>query len=93
LYPVAGVLNTAVSAFLDEKDAAGVALTPIYLLVGCSLPIWLHPTPCDITDSAGFNLFYLLAGILSVGVGDTAAGIIGSSFGNHKWPRKYLLVI
>jgi dolichol kinase len=82
----------AVEAFLDEKDAGGVALTPVYLLIGCSLPMWLHPSPCDVTDSAGFNFFYLLAGILAVGVGDTAAGLFGSVCGKHKWPRNNLKI-
>lgn len=63
-----------------------IALTPIYLLVGCSLPIWLHPVPCDLTDSAGLNLLKLLAGVLSVGVGDTMASVCGYLFGKHAWP-------
>ncbi|XP_058821279.1 dolichol kinase [Topomyia yanbarensis] len=85
LRPIHEALESAVRCFVDEKDAGCIALTPIYLLVGCSLPIWLHPVPCDLTDSAGRNLIKLLAGILSVGIGDTMASVCGYYFGKHKW--------
>lgn len=90
LPPIHNILDQSVKCFIDEKDAGMVALTPIYLLVGCSAPLWLHPCPCDLTDSAGFELLTVMAGVLSVGIGDTAASIIGSKFGKIKWWSKYL---
>lgn len=89
LQPIDVVLNEAVKAFIDEKDAGHVALTPIYLLVGCSMPLWLHPCPCDLTDAAGFQLLPLLSGVLSVGIGDTAASVIGSKYGRFRYPGEY----
>lgn len=86
LKPFAEILQQAVESFVDEKDAGIVAMTPIYLLVGCSLPIWLHPCPCDLTDAAGFEVLPLMAGVISVGLGDTAASVIGSKFGRIHWP-------
>lgn len=86
LKPVYQLLDQAVKCFVDEKDAGIIALTPIYLLVGCSLPIWLHPEPCDLTDSAGLNMLKLMAGVLSVGIGDTMASVCGYLFGKHTWP-------
>lgn len=88
LPPIHNVLEQSVKCFIDEKDAGLVALTPIYLLVGCATPLWLHPCPCDLTDSAGFELLPLMAGVISVGIGDTAASIIGSQFGRIKWSCK-----
>lgn len=92
LPPIHDVLESSVKCFIDEKDAGLVALTPIYLLVGCSTPLWVHPCPCDLTDSAGFELLPLMAGVISVGIGDTAASIVGSQFGRIKWWSKSKLI-
>lgn len=86
LAPIYGALDRAVAGFIDEKDAGAVALTPIYLLIGCSMPLWIHPVPCDLTDSAGLDLLKLMAGVLSVGIGDTMASVCGYYLGRHRWP-------
>ncbi|XP_059486401.1 dolichol kinase [Neocloeon triangulifer] len=69
--------------FADEKDSGGISLTPIYLLIGCSLPLWIHPTRCALRAAVTLPV---LSGLVSVGCGDTAASVIGSLFGKNKWP-------
>lgn len=64
------------SNFLNSKES-GLSLSPIYLLIGCALPVWLEEHPSIIQHS----------GIILLGIGDTFASVIGSKFGRIKWPR------
>lgn len=88
--PLAATLNDAISIYKDEQDAGVVVFTPFYLLAGISLPLWILPAPCDVVDSAGFNLLPLLSGLLAVGIGDTMASAVGSTLGTHHWTGNYI---
>lgn len=65
--------------FVDEKDREGsLILSHIYLLIGLSVPIWISTNnTLHVSD---------FSGLLTIGIGDTFASIVGSQFGKHKWP-------
>jgi len=78
---VSSFLTNAFQPFLDEKDSGSLILTNIYLLVGVSWPLWIssnfvtdHPAPLS-----------LYTGVISVGIADSAASIVGSTYGRRKW--------
>ena len=74
------VLHKLVSVFMDERDQRGMAVTPIYLLLGCALPVWW------MRDYSKDSIFLAFSGIASVGIGDGFAAVVGSSVGRHRWP-------
>jgi len=76
--PIATLLNGYFKAFKDEKDQGDLVLTNIYLLAGVSLPLWLS------ADLVHDNPLILLSGVLSIGIGDAFASIIGSKFGQYR---------
>lgn len=76
LPPLGDVLQQGFSVFGDEKDCL-ISSTPLYLLAGLSFPFWL--------PANNLTLLTLLSGVLTIGVGDTAASFIGSRYGLHKW--------
>lgn len=92
--PLGEILEKAFHSFADEKDAGIIAFTPMCLLIGCSLPMWIMPCPCT-TNENGLNekLLPLLAGILTIGFGDTAASVIGSKYGRTKWKSKFAIIL
>ncbi|CAD7087707.1 unnamed protein product [Hermetia illucens] len=85
--PLYEALEKSFDVFADEKDCGNIALTPFYLLIGCSLPMWISPHACVTIDNALHNVILLMAGVLTVGIGDTAASTIGLAFGKHKLPN------
>jgi len=78
---ISSILTTSLKPFLDSKEGGSLILTHIYLLVGASWPLWLAPA----LNPPSLPLY---AGLLSVGVLDTAASVIGSTFGRLHWPDR-----
>lgn len=78
--PWAAHLNDRVLVFVDKQDSPSLILTPIYLIFGIFLPVFLKP----IRNSEQRHLYHY-AGVLTVGIGDSFAAIIGSKYGRHCW--------
>ncbi len=82
---VAPFLDAHLKVFLSEHEKEA-ALIPchIYTLVGCSAPLWLAMSFSAKAQSA--MPLKLLSGVLSTGIGDSAASIVGSLVGRIKYP-------
>eukprot|EP00762_Andalucia_godoyi_P004754 ANDGO_03549.mRNA.1 Dolichol kinase EVAN len=71
-------LRLFMRAFIDERDSSGrLVLTHIYLLFGCACSVFLHG------DNRG-NRLVLYGGLISLGVGDTCACLVGKLAGRRR---------
>lgn len=75
LWPFGGRIEQVCRALRGSWDNRYLTISHIYLLVGVMLPLWLLPADIDQDKSM------LSSGLISVGIGDTFAAIIGSQFG------------
>ena len=82
VFPFNDAFCAYLEIFRDKQDQGCCIMTPIYLLVGFSLPLWLSPSnnPCSIK---------LYSGLIALGVGDSFASLIGCSYGHRKWPGSH----
>ncbi|KAG6432806.1 hypothetical protein SASPL_104393 [Salvia splendens] len=69
------------NAFTEHRDSDHLIASHFSLLLGCAIPIWL---------SSGFTDRPLapFAGILSLGIGDTMASMVGHKYGVSKTGKK-----
>merc|ERR1712157_495406 len=77
IYPYGGYLRRVSTSITDHRDGGKLVLTPIYLIVGLSLPVWLDQVRFGRPQLSSF------AGLCSVGLGDSAASIVGKRFGRN----------
>lgn len=68
--------------FLDDQDSTSLILTPIHLIGGIFLPTTLELVCSSIQR---YELPRYFVGVLTVGVGDALAAVIGFRFGQNKW--------
>ena len=86
------------SRFTDDRDGAGesgIILSHFSLLLGLAVPLWITREAWDSGASAtaidsgvgtagGAFLLSPFAGIITLGLGDTAASVVGVTAGCHK---------
>lgn len=80
--PLGPCIQSAFEMFVDEKDAGAFILTPAYLFIGCATSLLLFPGQFGGPD----KMPILLCGTVVLGIGDTAASVVGSKLGKHQWP-------
>lgn len=93
LPPISRPLTHFLAPYVDGRDHKGpVIVSHIFLLIGCSIPLWLSLADIDRTGEPpwdGWNArtrdVSMVSGIVCVGMGDAAASLIGRRFGRHKW--------
>ena len=74
-------LNHFFCKFIDSRDNEKVIVTHIYLLVGVGFPV--------LVSNFIQNDAVALSGIVSLGIGDTFASLIGFYFGKMKIPYRH----
>ncbi|XP_071690375.1 dolichol kinase EVAN [Rutidosis leptorrhynchoides] len=80
IWPLGPIVHQFMNAFTDHRDSDLLIVSHFSLLLGCALPIWM---------SSGFNDRPLapFAGILSLGIGDTMASMVGYKYGVLRWSK------
>ncbi|CAM8938900.1 unnamed protein product [Rhodiola kirilowii] len=80
MWPLGQLVHQFMNAFTDHRDSDILIVSHFSLLLGCALPIWM---------SSGYNDRPLapFAGILSLGIGDTKASMVGYKYGVLRWSK------
>ncbi|KAL6499790.1 hypothetical protein OROGR_027700 [Orobanche gracilis] len=80
IWPLGHLVHQFMNAFTDHRDSDLLVVSHFSLLLGCAIPIWL---------SSGFTDRPLtpFAGILSLGIGDTMASMVGHKYGVLRWSK------
>ncbi|KAJ4725047.1 dolichol kinase EVAN [Melia azedarach] len=80
IWPLGQLIHQFMNAFTDHRDSDLLIVSHFSLLLGCAFPIWM---------SSGFNDRPLapFAGILSLGIGDTMASMVGYKYGVLRWSK------
>ncbi|XP_074584915.1 dolichol kinase EVAN isoform X2 [Curcuma longa] len=80
IWPLGHIIHHFMNAFTDHRDSDILIVSHFSLLLGCALPIWM---------SSGLNDRPLapFAGILSLGIGDTMASVVGHKYGVLRWSK------
>lgn len=72
LEPIGGFIDSKLRSFADFRDEKGpIIISYIYLIIGIATPLLINDSP---------------VGLISLGVGDSLASIIGGKWGRKFWP-------
>ena len=72
LEPFGAYIDSKLRSFADFRDDKGpIIISYIYLIIGISTPLLINDSP---------------VGLISLGVGDSLASIIGGKWGRYHWP-------
>lgn len=72
LAPFGEFFDSKLRSFADFRDDRGpIIISYIYLIIGIATPILINGS---------------LVGVISLGVGDSLASIVGYRWGRHRWP-------
>jgi len=93
LPPLSKPLTAFLAPYVDGRDYRGpVIVSPLFLLIGCAMPLWLSLAVVDRTGESpweGWEVsrreLSMISGVVCVGMGDAAASLIGRRFGRRRW--------
>ncbi|BEI81611.1 hypothetical protein CcaverHIS002_0207710 [Cutaneotrichosporon cavernicola] len=75
LWPLGASVHLFLNEFIDHKDSGTAILSHFYLLAGCATPLWLE----------GPSQILAHFGVVSLGIGDAMASIVGRKIGYLRW--------
>jgi dolichol kinase len=93
LPPISRPLTSFLAPYVDGRDHRGpVIISHIFLLIGCSIPLWLSLSDLPRTGDGpwvGWDVsardVSMVSGVICVGMGDAAASLVGRRYGRLKW--------
>ncbi|KAI4093182.1 MAG: hypothetical protein LQ348_000601 [Seirophora lacunosa] len=93
LPPLSRPLTYFLAPYVDGRDHRGpVIVSHIFLLVGCSIPLWLSLAAMERSGQfpwQGWEVprrnLSMISGVVCVGMGDAAASLIGRRYGQRRW--------
>ncbi|KAL8695438.1 MAG: hypothetical protein Q9218_000016 [Villophora microphyllina] len=93
LPPLSRPLTNFLAPYVDGRDHRGpVIVSHIFLLIGCSIPLWLSLASVDRSGKSpweGWEIptrdLSMVSGVVCVGMGDAAASLIGRRYGRRRW--------
>ncbi|KAL5722117.1 dolichol kinase [Ranunculus cassubicifolius] len=80
IWPLGKHVDHFMNAFTDHRDSDILIISHFSLLMGCALPKWMSS---ELNDRP----FAPFAGILSLGIGDTMASMVGYKYGVLRWSK------